>query len=324
MSSEIKRQTLVALFSATNSNPNGDPRCGNLPRRIPHTGHGLFTDVSLKRKVRDTLKLYYGRRIWTDNDEYLKQKIDRYLVKGTGKTTEGNDEFSRAIFSEYIDARLFGGMWTFGAGTRSLKFTAPVNVSMFQSVCPIRIMDNQITRVCKTNPPPAKKESKKKTDDDDLEMESNSSDNVDSEFGQKPIIAHGLYRGIIEINPFLGEKTFLTQEDIDLFLEVLPRVYELTTSTIRPEVSMIGLHCFTHDDRLGSATRVEINDLVQVNPLVDVPTCVGDYQIEVLLDRMKSSLTYESLYEFQPAIRREPVAMAKGSAEKTSDLTLAN
>lgn len=54
MSEPIKnRYEFVLLFDVKNGNPNGDPDAGNLPRIDPETGHGMTTDVCLKRKVRN-------------------------------------------------------------------------------------------------------------------------------------------------------------------------------------------------------------------------------------------------------------------------------
>jgi len=47
------RYEFVLLFDVKNGNPNGDPDGGNLPRTDPETGHGITTDVCLKRKVRN-------------------------------------------------------------------------------------------------------------------------------------------------------------------------------------------------------------------------------------------------------------------------------
>lgn len=47
------RYEFVLLFDVKNGNPNGDPDGGNLPRIDPETGHGITTDVCLKRKVRN-------------------------------------------------------------------------------------------------------------------------------------------------------------------------------------------------------------------------------------------------------------------------------
>jgi CRISPR-associated protein Csd2 len=58
MSNFIKnRYDFVYLYDVKNGNPNGDPDAGNLPRIDPETGHGIVTDVCLKRKVRNYVDL---------------------------------------------------------------------------------------------------------------------------------------------------------------------------------------------------------------------------------------------------------------------------
>ncbi len=51
------RYDFVLVFDVRDGNPNGDPDAGNLPRLDAETGHGLVTDVSLKRKVRNFVGL---------------------------------------------------------------------------------------------------------------------------------------------------------------------------------------------------------------------------------------------------------------------------
>ena len=48
-----KRYDFALLFDVINGNPNGDPDAGNAPRIDPETGHGLVSDVCLKRKIRN-------------------------------------------------------------------------------------------------------------------------------------------------------------------------------------------------------------------------------------------------------------------------------
>jgi CRISPR-associated protein Csd2 len=58
MSEIIKnRYEFVMLFDVKNGNPNGDPDAGNLPRIDPETGHGIVTDVCIKRKIRNYVDL---------------------------------------------------------------------------------------------------------------------------------------------------------------------------------------------------------------------------------------------------------------------------
>jgi len=67
-----KRYDFVVFFDVKDGNPNGDPDAGNLPRVDPETGHGLITDVCLKRKVRN----YIGLKNEFKNpyDIYVKEK----------------------------------------------------------------------------------------------------------------------------------------------------------------------------------------------------------------------------------------------------------
>ena len=49
----MNRYDFVYVFDVKDANPNGDPDAGNLPRVDPETGHGIVTDVCLKRKIRN-------------------------------------------------------------------------------------------------------------------------------------------------------------------------------------------------------------------------------------------------------------------------------
>ena len=51
------RYDFVLLFDVKDGNPNGDPDAGNLPRLDAETGHGLVTDVCLKRTVRNYVEM---------------------------------------------------------------------------------------------------------------------------------------------------------------------------------------------------------------------------------------------------------------------------
>ncbi len=51
------RYDFIYLFDCTDANPNGDPDAGNMPRVDSDTGHGLTTDVMLKRKIRNFISM---------------------------------------------------------------------------------------------------------------------------------------------------------------------------------------------------------------------------------------------------------------------------
>ena len=57
-----KRYEFVILFDVENGNPNGDPDAGNMPRIDPETGHGIVTDVCIKRKIRNYIEVVEGEK----------------------------------------------------------------------------------------------------------------------------------------------------------------------------------------------------------------------------------------------------------------------
>ncbi len=66
------RYDFIYLFDVKDGNPNGDPDAGNLPRVDAETGHGLVTDVCLKRKVRNFVGLANGEQ--PPYEIYVKEK----------------------------------------------------------------------------------------------------------------------------------------------------------------------------------------------------------------------------------------------------------
>lgn len=66
------RYDFVLLFDVVDGNPNGDPDAGNLPRMDPQNGHGLVTDVCLKRKIRNYITVL--KQYQRPYDIYIKEK----------------------------------------------------------------------------------------------------------------------------------------------------------------------------------------------------------------------------------------------------------
>lgn len=66
------RYDFVLFFDVKDGNPNGDPDAGNLPRVDPETGHGLVTDVCIKRKIRNYVQLL--KNCDDRFDIYVKEK----------------------------------------------------------------------------------------------------------------------------------------------------------------------------------------------------------------------------------------------------------
>jgi len=114
MNEPIKnRYDFVLVFDVKDGNPNGDPDAGNLPRIDPETGHGLVTDVCLKRKVRNYVQI--TKEFKRPYDIYIKEKsvlgrahfdVFRELDISTGQEsrkpvpTDFTEAFSELILPE--------------------------------------------------------------------------------------------------------------------------------------------------------------------------------------------------------------------------------
>lgn len=66
------RYDFVLVFDVKDGNPNGDPDAGNLPRLDGESGHGLVTDVCIKRKIRNFVGM--AKDCHAPFDIYVKEK----------------------------------------------------------------------------------------------------------------------------------------------------------------------------------------------------------------------------------------------------------
>ena len=189
-----RRHDFVLLFDVTDGNPNGDPDAGNLPRVDPETMHGLVTDVSLKRKVRDWVDAARGDearfKIYVQKEgEALNAKhrraYDELDLKSTGsKQARGDVDRARAwMCGNFYDIRLFGAVMSTGVNCGQVR--GPVQFTFARSVDPVTPLDLSITRVAVT-----------REEDANIVASEDGSDAAASgkqtEMGRKSLIPYGL------------------------------------------------------------------------------------------------------------------------------------
>src|SRR3546814_13129045 len=134
------RYEFVYLFDVTNGNPNGDPDAGNLPRLDPETSHGMVTDVSLKRKIRNYVTLdkddepgyaiYMQEKAVLNNQHRQAYKalnietVDTKLPQDEAKARE----ITAWMCKKFFDVRCFGAVMKTGvnAGQVSGSEEGPV------------------------------------------------------------------------------------------------------------------------------------------------------------------------------------------------------
>ncbi len=275
----MNRYDFVYLFDARDCNPNGDPDAGNLPRVDPETGHGLVTDVCLKRKVRNYIALTRGNKppneIYFSDGTVLNRAHQRAydsigekpVAKRLPKELEKARQLTEFMCKNFFDIRAFGAVMSTEVNCGQVR--GPVQLSFARSVEPVMTLEHAITRSSVTN-------------ERDLEKERT--------IGRKFTVPYGLYRSHGFINAFLAEQTGFGDADLELLWEALENAFQFDQSAARPAGSLCTrkLIVFEHDNRLGRAPSHQLFERVAIRRRdnVEVPRAFSDYEVTVDTDRV--------------------------------------
>lgn len=252
-----KRYEFVLLFDVKNGNPNGDPDGGNMPRIDPETGHGITTDVCLKRKVRNYVELCKGDQ--PQYDIYIKEKAvlterrqPAYQAVEEEKDKSAKISKARAwMCKNFFDVRTFGAVMSTKENNCG-QVRGPVQFAFAQSIDPVVPLEASITRMAV--------ETRKEAD-------SQSGDN--RTMGRKTYIPYGLYRVHGFISAPLAKQTGFSDDDLDLFWNALINMFDHDRSAARGEMNVQKLIVFEHDSELGNAPAQKLFELVMVEKNVD-------------------------------------------------------
>lgn len=273
----INRYDFVFLFDVKDGNPNGDPDAGNLPRVDPETGHGLVTDVCLKRKVRNYVLLSKpnsaGYDIFIREKVVLNNLIDQAHEQEEVKSKEKGDKTEAArqyMCKTYYDVRTFGAVMSTGKNAGQVR--GPVQLTFARSIDPIVSLEHSITRVAKTTEERA--------------------ESGGSEMGRKFTIPYALYRCHGFISAPFARQTGFSKEDLDLLWEALMNMFDHDRSAARGEMAARRLIVFEHDSELGNAPAHKLFELVEVRKKIDGPPRSFDhYEIVVHSDKVPENVT---------------------------------
>jgi CRISPR-associated protein Csd2 len=273
------RYDFVLLFDVKDGNPNGDPDAGNLPRLDAETGHGLVTDVSLKRKIRNFVGLAKGEQ--PPYEIYVKEKailnnqhkrayvgIGREdLLEGDDKKRKGGeavDDARKWMCRNFFDVRTFGAVMSTGVNCGQVR--GPVQLTFARSIDPIVSQEHSITRMAVAT---------------EAEAEKQAGDN--RTMGRKHTVPYGLYMAHGFVSSFLAKQTGFSDEDLDLLWQALQQMFEHDRSAARGEMSTRGLYVFKHDSELGNASAHSLFGLIQpkLKDEGSVPRSFADYTVQV-------------------------------------------
>lgn len=281
------RYDFVLLFDVKDGNPNGDPDAGNLPRLDAETGHGLVTDVSLKRKVRNFVGLVKGEQppyeIYVKEKAILNKTHERAyegigkadLLKGDDKKRKGGDAVGEArdwMCKNFFDVRTFGAVMSLGINCGQVR--GPVQLTFARSVDPIIAQEHSITRMAVAT---------------EAEAEKQGGDN--RTMGRKHTVPYGLYVAHGFVSSFLAKQTGFSEDDLELLWQSLAQMFEHDRSAARGEMSTRGLYVFKHDSELGNAPAHALFERVKAARKVDVPRSFADYEVTVDETAMPAGVT---------------------------------
>jgi len=251
------RYDFVLFFDVKDGNPNGDPDAGNLPRIDPETGHGLVTDVCLKRKVRNYVQLDKGATqsydIFVKEKAILNSLIDEAHEQDAVKTKEKGEKTEAArqfMCGKYFDVRTFGAVMSTGKNAGQVR--GPVQLTFARSVDQIVPLEHSITRMAVAT---------------EAEAERQQGDN--RTMGRKFTVPYALYRCHGFVSAPLAAQTGFSEEDLELFWQALINMFEHDRSAARGQMSTRKLIVFKHDGKMGNAPAHQLFDMVKVAPASD-------------------------------------------------------
>lgn len=302
------RYDFVLLFDVKDGNPNGDPDAGNLPRLDAETGHGLVTDVSLKRKIRNFVTMtrdqeardpqsgekrfeiyvrekailnqqnqraYSALKLDVETAESAADEVPEKKVTKDKKRKGGGEDVNKArdwMCQNFFDVRAFGAVMSTGVNCGQVR--GPVQMTFARSVDPIIAQEHSITRMAVAT---------------EAEAEKQSGDN--RTMGRKFTVPYGLYTAHGFVSSFLARQTGFDEDDLELLWQALTQMFEHDRSAARGEMTTRGLYVFRHDSELGNAPAHTLFERIHVTRTADVPRSFADYEVLVKDAAMPSGVT---------------------------------
>lgn len=282
------RYDFVLIFDVKDGNPNGDPDAGNMPRLDAESGHGLVTDVSLKRKVRNFVGLVKEQddrapvdgenrfEIYVREKAILNHQNQRAYAALNLDAVETVAEGDAAVAAEDTDSKKkkpakekrkgsadevgqarkwmcqnFFDVRTFGA-----VMSTGINCGQVRG--PV-----QLTFARSVEPIVALEHSiTRMAVATEAEAEKQQGDN--RTMGRKHTVPYGVYVAHGFVSSFLAKQTGFGDDDLELVFQALAQMFEHDRSAARGEMSTRGLYVFKHDSELGNAPAHALFERLQV------------------------------------------------------------
>jgi CRISPR-associated protein Csd2 len=301
------RYDFVLLFDVKDGNPNGDPDAGNLPRLDAETGHGLMTDVALKRKVRNFVALTHAEHQADPSfaqeltagqkrhEIYVREKAILNLQHQrayaalkldapaptdsaeegpeTKKPAKGAKKERKGSGDEVDRARAWMCQNFFDVRTFGAVMSTGTNAGQVRG--PV-----QLTFARSVDPIVTLEHAiTRMAVSTEAEAEKQQGDN--RTMGRKHTVPYGLYVAHGFVSAFLARQTGFGADDLEVLWQALEHMFEHDRSAARGEMSTRGLYLFEHASELGNAHAHALFERVRVQRKTDTPRSFADYGVEI-------------------------------------------
>ena len=294
------RYDFVLIFDVKDGNPNGDPDAGNMPRMDAESGHGLVTDVSLKRKIRNFVGLVKA----DDNAEPApdgkrfeekfapgEKRFEIYVREKAILNLEHQRAYSAlnlAVAPEEYAEDATENVATDAKKKKPAKEKRKGSADevgqarkwMCQNFFDVRtfgaVMSTgtncgqvrgpvQLTFARSVAPIVALEHTITRMAVT-KEEEAKAQDGDNRTMGRKHTVPYGVYVAHGFVSSFLAKQTGFGDDDLELVFQALAQMFEHDRSAARGEMSTRGLYVFKHDSELGNAPAHALFDRLKVEP----------------------------------------------------------
>lgn len=290
------RYEFLLLFDCERGNPNGDPDAGNLPRMDPQDGHGLVSDVALKRRIRNYVQAAKGNQppfaIFVEHSTNLNRPIMRAHEETdggyTGEKKKAKVDLARGWMCEqFYDVRTFGAVMSTGPNAGQVR--GPVQVAFSRSIHPILPIDVAITRGAV-----AVDVKDAKSSEDYAKAEAQIDEDMLRTMGRKTLIPYGLYVAKGFVSASLAEQTLFTEKDLALLWRALLGMFEHDRSASKGIMNSRRLFVFKH---VGETPEKSKLGVAHSHRLLDIDTDLLPNEKAIVSIRLTDGVQYPRSFE---------------------------
>lgn len=288
------RYDFVLIFDVKDGNPNGDPDAGNMPRMDAESGHGLVTDVSIKRKVRNFVglvkeqderepepgekrfEIYVREKAILNHQNqraYAALKLDpveapaeeqpqaesaqqEAEAKPDAKKKKPAKEKRKGSADDVNQARQWMCQNFFDVRTFGAVMSLGTNCGQVRG--PV-----QLTFSRSVEPIVALEHSiTRMAVATEGEADKQQGDN--RTMGRKHTVPYGVYVAHGFVSSFLAKQTGFDDGDLELLFQSLEQMFEHDRSAARGEMATRGLYVFKHESELGNAPAHALFDRLKI------------------------------------------------------------